>query len=169
MVSEEVKGAERWGRRGGGGGGGWATEERETGDWIKGMWMRKRERDGVKWSKVKWGREAIGGWKEEELVGCVCVCVCVWAWINTECTQLSFQYSMCVRSCEPSCVCVCLCVCVCMCVCVCVCVWLLPQLHLMGSSTHHRVPLSLCLTHSPVRSLTRSLLEICSASPANRK
>lgn len=72
---------------------------------------------------------ALGDGKKE-WAGCVWVCVCVR--IDTECTQLSFQYSVCVCSFLRAVS----------------CVWLLPQLHLMGSSTHHRVPLSLCLIHS---------------------
>lgn len=60
---------------------------------------------GREWSEV---RQLGSG---EEWVGCVSVCVCVCAQIDTECTQLSFQYSACVcmrvQSCELSYVCGC--------------------------------------------------------------
>lgn len=45
---------------------------------------------GREWSEVR----QLGSGEENGWVVCVCLCVC--AQIDTECTQLSFQYSMCV-------------------------------------------------------------------------
>lgn len=76
-----------------------ATEERETGD-KRNVNERVREREGDG-SEVRWVGVALGDGKKNGRGVCVCV------QIDTECTQLSFQYSVCVHSCALSYVCGC--------------------------------------------------------------
>lgn len=80
------------------------TDERETGD-KRHVNERVREggREGERegWKRIEGGGVALGDGKKNGRGVYVCV------QIDTECTQLSFQYSVCVHSCALSYVCGC--------------------------------------------------------------